>query len=87
MAMKEKNIWILLIFILSGLVVGGLLGDLAGKVDFLSWLGYGESFGLTSPLELDLNIMKITFALTFKINMAGTLKYGNCINFNRYHYS
>lgn len=33
MATKEKNIWILLIFILSGLVVGGLLGELAAKVD------------------------------------------------------
>ena len=67
MAVKEKNIWILMIFILSGLVVGGLLGELAGSVDFLWWLGYGESFGLTSPLELDLSIIKITFALAFKI--------------------
>ena len=73
MAMKEKNIWILLIFILSGLVVGGLLGDLAGKVDFLSWLGYGESFGLTSPLELDLSIIKLTFAVTFKINISSII--------------
>ena len=73
MAMKEKNIWILLIFILSGLVVGGLLGDIAGKVDFLSWLGYGESFGLTSPLELDLSIIKLTFAVTFKINISSII--------------
>lgn len=73
MAMKEKNIWILLIFILSGLVIGGLLGELASKVDFLWWLGYGESFGLTSPLELDLSIMKITFALAFKINIASII--------------
>ena len=73
MAMKEKNIWILMIFILSGLVVGGLLGDIAGKVDFLWWLGYGESFGLTSPLELDLSIIKITFALTFKINISSII--------------
>lgn len=73
MAMKEKNIWILMIFILSGLVVGGLLGDLAGKVDFLWWLGYGESFGLTSPLELDLSIIKITFALSFKINISSII--------------
>lgn len=73
MAIKEKNIWILMIFILSGLVVGGLLGDLAGKVDFLWWLGYGESFGLTSPLELDLSIIKITFALAFKINIASII--------------
>lgn len=73
MAMKEKNIWILMIFILSGLVVGGLLGDLAGRVDFLWWLGYGESFGLTSPLELDLSIIKITFALAFKINISSII--------------
>ena len=73
MAIKEKNIWILMVFILSGLVVGGLLGDLAGKVDFLWWLGYGESFGLTSPLELDLSIIRITFALAFKINIASII--------------
>ena len=73
MAMKEKNIWILLIFILSGLVVGGLLGEIASKVDFLWWLGYGESFGLTSPLELDLSIIKITFALAFKINISSII--------------
>ena len=73
MAVKEKNIWILLIFILSGLVVGGLLGELAGSVDFLWWLGYGESFGLTSPLEIDLSIIKITFALAFKINISSII--------------
>lgn len=73
MAMKEKNIWILLIFILSGLVIGGLLGEIAGKVDFLWWLGYGQSFGLTSPLELDLSIIKITFGLVFKINIASII--------------
>lgn len=73
MAMREKNFWILLIFILSGLVVGGLLGELAGKIDFLWWLGYGQSFGLTSPLELDLSIIKITFALVLKINIASII--------------
>ena len=73
MALKEKNVWILLIFILSGLVVGGLLGEIAGKVDFLWWLGYGESFGLTSPLELDLSIIKLTFALEFKINISSII--------------
>lgn len=73
MAMREKNIWILAIFILSGLVIGGLLGQLAAEVDFLWWLDYGEGFGLTSPLELDLNIIKITFAISFKINIASII--------------
>lgn len=73
MATRDKNIWILLLFILSGLVIGGLLGELASKVDFLWWLGFGESFGLTSPLELDLDIIKITFGMVFKINIASII--------------
>ena len=32
-------------YIHPGLVIGGLLGELAGTVDFLWWLGYGQSFG------------------------------------------
>lgn len=73
MATREKNIWILLVFILSGLVIGGLLGEIAGRVDFLWWLGYGQSFGLTSPIELDLSIVQISFALLFKINIASII--------------
>ncbi len=73
MATREKNIWILLIFILSGLVIGGLLGKIASSVDFLWWLGYGQSFGLTNPLELDLSVLKITFAVVFEINIASII--------------
>lgn len=72
-ATREKNIWILLVFLLSGLVLGGLLGELATKVDFLWWLSYGESFGLSTPIELDLNIMTVTFGLMFKINIASII--------------
>ena len=73
MATKDKNIWVLLIFILAGLVVGGLLGELASRVDLLWWLSYGNSFGLAEPLVLDLNIIKITFALTIKVNIASII--------------
>ena len=37
MATKEKNIWILMIFLLSGLVLGGLLGEFAKSVSWLWW--------------------------------------------------
>lgn len=73
MATRDKNIWILVIFILSGLVIGGLLGDIAAKVDFLWWLGYGQSFGLSTPVQLDLNIINITFGLMLKINIASII--------------
>lgn len=70
MATREKNFWILLIFLLSGLVIGGLLGEIASKVNWLWWLDYGQSFGISSPIELDLSVIRVTFGLMFKINIA-----------------
>ncbi len=73
MATKDKNIWILIVFILSGLVVGGLLGQLAANVDWLWWLSYSQTFGLQDPIVLDLSVMTITFALMFKISVASII--------------
>ena len=61
MAVRERGIWLLLVFILSGLVIGGLLGELSKNVDWLWWLSYGNEFGLTFPLTLDLSVLKIQF--------------------------
>lgn len=79
MATRDKNIWILMVFLLSGLVIGGLLGEIASKVDWLWWLSYGESFGISSPIELDLSVIKITFGLMFKINIASIVGMGLAI--------
>ena len=73
MATKDKNIWILLVFILSGLVVGGLLGQLASNVDWLWWLSYNQTFGLQDPIVLDLSVVSITFALMFRISVASII--------------
>lgn len=73
MATRDKNIWILIVFILSGLVIGGLLGQVASKVEFLWWLAYGESFGLAEPLQLDLSIIKLSFSLMLRINIASII--------------
>ena len=73
MATRDKSIWILFLIICAGLVIGGLLGQLAGQVDWLSWLSYGQSFGIENPFILDLNVMKITFALVININIASII--------------
>lgn len=73
MALKDKNVWILIIFILAGLVIGGLLGELASKVDFLWWLSYGQEFGFSNPISLDLNIIKLTFGMQLRINIASII--------------
>ena len=73
MATKEKNVWILILFILCGIVVGGLLGESASKVDFLWWLSYGEEFGLSNPITINLQVITLTFGLMLKINIASII--------------
>ena len=73
MATKEKNIWILLVFLLAGLVIGGLLGKLASEISWLWRLSYEQQFGLESPIVLDLSVIQLTFGLMFKINVASII--------------
>ena len=70
---KGKAGWILIVLLLAGLVIGGLLGQLAAKVDFLWWLGYSQTFGLSTPLQLDLSVIQLTFAISFKISIASIM--------------
>ena len=70
MATRDKNIWILIVLILAGIVVGGLIGELAGRSSALWWLGYGQEFGLRDPLTLDLSVIKFSVSLLIKLNIS-----------------
>lgn len=69
----NKNFWVLLLLVLSGIVLGGFIGTMTQGVPWLSWLNFGQSFGLTSPLVLDLGILQITFGLSIRITMASII--------------
>ena len=62
-----------IVTIFAGIILGGYLGELALSIPALSFLAAGKELGLTSPLVLDLNIIKLTFAFTVKLNIAGIL--------------
>ena len=71
--MRNKNFWILLIMLLTGIVLGGFMGQLAEGVSWLSWLNFGQSFGLDSPLVVNFGILVVTFGLTIKITMGSII--------------
>lgn len=65
----KKNKWACFLLILSGIVIGGFIGNLLP----MEWLNYGQSFGLSSPIVLDLGVLCITFALSIKITIASII--------------
>lgn len=68
-----KNNWALFLLLLAGIVLGGFIGNLTAGVPGLSWLSYGQSFGFTNPIVLDLGILVITFGLSINITIASII--------------
>lgn len=69
----SKNVWALFLLILAGIVLGGFIGVLAEGVPALSWLSYGQTFGVETPIVLNLGLVVITFGLTIKITIASII--------------
>lgn len=65
----RKNNWACFLLILAGIVLGGFIGNLLP----VSWLNYGQTFGLSSPIVFDMGIMCITFGLSIKITVASII--------------
>lgn len=70
---RNKNSWALFLLILAGIVLGGFIGSLTEGISALRWLNYGQSFGLDSPIVLNLGILIVTFGLNIRITMASII--------------
>ena len=66
--MKRVN-WVLLLLVLVGFVIGRFIGTYFDG----TFLNYGQSFGLTQPLVLDLGILSVTFGLSIRLTIAGII--------------
>ncbi len=66
--MRKWN-WTLIILVLIGFVIGNFIGTYFSG----TWLDFGRSFGLTSPVTLDMGFIILTFGLTININIASVL--------------
>ena len=67
--MKGKNNWACFLMILAGIVIGGFIGNLFPT----TFLNYGQVFGLSNPVVLDLGIIVLTFGLTIRITIASVI--------------
>ncbi len=79
---SRQNFWILLIFLLAGVVLGGFLGEILGHNPSFRFLNYGKTFGFIKPFLIDLGILKIEFGFSIKFTIAGII--GIIISFFAY---
>jgi hypothetical protein len=66
----KGNGWILFLMIMSGLVIGGFLGELLGQ--YLPILKYGINLGVSTH-TWNLKLLELTFGFNFNVNMFSVL--------------
>lgn len=66
--MKRVN-WVLVLLVLVGFVIGRFIGTYFEG----SFLNYGQSFGLSSPVVLDMGFIVLTLGLSIHITIASVL--------------
>lgn len=66
--MRRVN-WVLVLLILIGFVVGRFIGTYFDG----TFLNYGQTFGLNTPIELDMGFVILTFGLKFDITIASVV--------------
>lgn len=70
---RNKNGWVLVLVLLAGLTVGGFIGSLCKDIQYLSWLDYGQTFGLEEPVSLDLGLIWISVQAVVKFTISGII--------------
>lgn len=59
----------MVLLILIGFVIGRFIGTYFDG----TWLNYGQAFGLSSPVELDMGFILLTFGLKIHITIASVI--------------
>lgn len=66
--MKKVN-WVFIVLVLIGFVLGQFIGTYFEG----TFLNYGQTFGLTNPVELNMGVLVLTFGLKIHINISSVL--------------
>lgn len=73
MALFKKNIWILLILILVGALLGNVLGEILRAISpegpVRNIFTEGFHIGITPPVTLDLRIITFTIGFSIRANL------------------
>lgn len=67
---KQKNIFVFIILVLAGLIIGSFIGDLFK--DSINLFAYSKTIGF-SPFTIDLSVIKFTLGFLVHMNLASVI--------------
>ncbi len=67
---KHFSLIAILLIIVIGVVFGEIITYLTKDIAALNWINVGYTFGLQSPLVLDLSVISLTLGFALHINVA-----------------
>lgn len=76
----RKVNWVLIMLVLIGFMIGGFIGTYFEG----TFLNYGQTFGMNSPVTLDMGFVILTFGIQFHITIASVI--GVVISFVLYRF-
>jgi len=71
---KNRSLGFFILTILIGFIIGTFLWDFAAVYfKAIKFLSYSQVIGIKEPVILDLNVMRVAFAFSLKINMGSVI--------------
>ena len=68
-----KNFWRDILLLCASVVVGSLIASLCADVPYLAWLSYGLNFGTSTPLDLNLGVLRLTLGANIDITVSSVI--------------
>jgi len=59
--------------IFMGIIFGGFVGEMVQNISWLNFLSFGKELGMKEPFVINLDAMRLTFGVMFKLNVASIL--------------
>lgn len=75
----KRNAWLLIILLLSGAVIGGLIGEALSKYTYFSWMSFGGVNGYRNLIAFSLDPLIDARVLRLGLNFAVNINAGSVI--------
>lgn len=75
----RKSIWVLIVFILSGALIGGLTGEFLSQYPYFTWMRFGSANGYKNLIAFSMDPLINTTVLRFGFNFAIGINMGSII--------